>query len=78
MTKLFGFTFLFLVCCIGAFSQAVLRGKVISEDTQKPLAAVSVYLNNTSLGAVTNDERRFYYYKNSFRQIQTRCFLCWF
>ena len=56
MTKLFGFTFLFLVCCIGAFSQAVLRGKVISEDTQKPLAAVSVYLNNTSLGAVTNDD----------------------
>ncbi len=56
MLKLCGFTFLFLVCCNGAFSQAVLRGKVISEDTKKPLAAVSVYLNNTSLGAVTNDD----------------------
>ena len=55
MLKLCGFTFLYLVCCFGSFSQAVLRGKVISEDTQKPLAAVSVYLNNTSLGAVTND-----------------------
>src|SRR5579864_5914586 len=55
MPKLFGFTLLFLVCCFGAFSQAVIRGKVISEETQKPLAAVSVYLNNTSLGAVTND-----------------------
>ena len=55
MLKLCAFTFLFLVCFIGAFSQAVLKGKVISEDTQKPLAAVSVYLNNTSLGAVTND-----------------------
>src|SRR5579864_253140 len=55
MPKLCGFTLLFLVCCLGAFSQAVIRGKVISEETQKPLAAVSVYLNNTSLGAVTND-----------------------
>ena len=56
MTKLFGFVLLFLFCCLGAFAQAVLRGKVIGEDTKKPLAAVSVYLNNTSLGAVTNDD----------------------
>jgi hypothetical protein len=55
MTKRCRFTFLFLVCCFAAFSQDVIRGKVISEETQKPLAAVSVYLNNTSLGAVTND-----------------------
>ena len=55
MLKLCGFTLLFLISCTGAFSQAVIKGKVISEETQKPLAAVSVYLNNTSLGAVTND-----------------------
>ena len=55
MLKLCRFTLIFLVCCTGAFSQTVIRGKVISEETQKPLAAVSVYLNNTSLGAVTND-----------------------
>jgi hypothetical protein len=56
MTKLCGFTLLFLTCCSGALSQTTLRGKVISEDSQKPLASVSVYLNNTSLGAVTNEE----------------------
>ena len=56
MTKLCGFTLLFLICCFGAFSQAVLKGKVISEETQKPLASVSVYLNNTSLGSITNED----------------------
>jgi len=45
-----------LFCSFGAFSQAVLKGKVISEETQKPLASVSVYLNNTSLGSVTSED----------------------
>ena len=44
-----------LMFCSIAHSQSVLKGKVINEETQKPLASVSVYLNNTSLGAVTND-----------------------
>ena len=56
MTKLYGFSVLFLICYSGAFSQAVLKGKVISDETKKPLASVSVYLNNTSLGAITNEE----------------------
>ena len=56
MFKIFGTTTLFLICCFGAFSQAVLKGKVISEETQKPLASVSVYLNNTSLGSVTSED----------------------
>ena len=56
MIKLCGFTLLFFICCLGAFSQAVLKGKVISEETQKPLASVSVYLNNTSLGSVTSED----------------------
>jgi len=55
MIKISGFTLLLLISFFGAFSQTVLKGKVISEETQKPLASVSVYLNNTSLGAVTND-----------------------
>jgi len=45
-----------LFCSFGAFSQAVLKGKVISEETQKPLASVSVYLNNTSLGSITSED----------------------
>jgi hypothetical protein len=49
----------FLFCSHWAFSQTVLKGKVISEETQKPLASVSVYLNNTSLGTVTNEQGNF-------------------
>jgi hypothetical protein len=49
----------FLFCSQWAFSQVVLKGKVISEETQKPLASVSVYLNNTSLGTVTNEQGNF-------------------
>ena len=56
MIKLCGFTLLFFICCLGAFSQAVLKGNVISEETQKPIASVSVYLNNTSLGSVTSED----------------------
>jgi hypothetical protein len=56
MTKLCGFTLLFLSCFFGAFSQAILKGKVISEETKKPLASVSVYLNNTSLGSVSSED----------------------
>jgi hypothetical protein len=48
-----------LFCSFGAFSQAVLKGKVISEETQKPLASVSVYLNNTSLGSITSEDGLF-------------------
>ena len=38
-----------------AFSQHTLKGKVINDETKLPLASVSVYLNNTSLGTVTNE-----------------------
>jgi hypothetical protein len=59
MIKHCGFILLFFICFFGAFSQTVLKGKVISEESQKPLASVSVYLNNTSLGAVTNEDGMF-------------------
>lgn len=39
-----------------AFTQSNLQGGVISDDNQKPLAAASVYLNNTSIGTTTNDK----------------------
>src|ERR1700733_11430999 len=42
-----------------AFSQTILRGHIFSEDTHKPIASVSVYLNNTSIGTVTNDDGLF-------------------
>ncbi len=48
-----------LFCSPGAFSQIVLRGHVFSEDTHKPIVSVSVYLNNTSIGTITNEDGLF-------------------
>jgi hypothetical protein len=43
-----------------AISQNLLRGKVVSEQTQAPISLVSVYLNNTTNGTVTDSEGIFY------------------
>jgi CarboxypepD_reg-like domain len=38
-----------------ATSQITIQGTVMASDTKKPLPAVSVYLNNTSIGTITNN-----------------------
>jgi CarboxypepD_reg-like domain len=48
--------FSLFVCGPQAVSQNVLKGRVISEETQKPLPFVSVYLNNTTNGSVTDKD----------------------
>jgi hypothetical protein len=53
-----GFLILFF-CCQYTFSQVIFKGHVFSEENTKPLSSVSVYLNNTSVGTVTNDEGLF-------------------
>jgi len=53
-----GFVALYFYCQ-GVFSQNILQGRVISEETQKPLPSASVYLNNTSLGTITNEQGLF-------------------
>jgi hypothetical protein len=50
---------IFSFCFQYAFPQSVLKGHVISEETHKPIASVSVYLNNTSIGTITNDDGLF-------------------
>ncbi len=52
----FFYIFLLLHFCQTAFSQTVLQGTIMAADTKKPLSAVSVYLNNTSIGTTTNDK----------------------
>jgi uncharacterized protein (DUF2225 family) len=42
--------------CQIAASQITIQGTVMASDTKKPLPAVSVYLNNTSIGTTTNDK----------------------
>jgi hypothetical protein len=46
-------------CFQWAISQSILKGHLFSEDAHKPLTSVSVYLNNTSIGTITNDEGLF-------------------
>ncbi|HEY2350838.1 MAG TPA: carboxypeptidase-like regulatory domain-containing protein, partial [Puia sp.] len=51
--------FTLLIVCQTALAQSILKGRVISGDTQNPLPSVSVYLNNTSLGTITNEKGEF-------------------
>jgi len=44
---------------VTAVAQNPLRGKVLAGDTRQPVIAASVFLNNTSIGAVTNDQGEF-------------------
>jgi hypothetical protein len=55
--NIFFLCFLFGSTCV--FSQAVFKGHVFNEDAHKPLGSVSVYLNNTSIGTITNDDGLF-------------------
>lgn len=52
---------LIVFCCLVQFaiSQAKLTGKVIDTGTKQPLAGVSVFLSNTSIGTVSNEKGEF-------------------
>ncbi len=49
-----------IVCGLPATAQNQLKGKVISEETQQPVPGVSVYLNNTTNGSVSDKDGIFY------------------
>jgi hypothetical protein len=53
----------FLIClvCItfSARAQHTITGKVTATDTKKPVALANVYLSNTSIGTVTNEQGEF-------------------
>jgi len=48
-----------LFCCFIGNGQKLLRGIVIDEQNNKPIANASVFLNTTSLGTATNSEGNF-------------------
>jgi hypothetical protein len=52
-------TFFAILCSQSGFSQSAIKGRVVDENTRRPLVAVSVYLNNTTIGAMT-DEKGFF------------------
>jgi hypothetical protein len=53
------YLFIFLLSGQPIWSQTFIKGKVVSEETGKPLSSVSVYLNNTTKGTVTDDKGLF-------------------
>jgi hypothetical protein len=55
--------FLVLPFVSSGFSQNILKGKVIDENTGEPIASASVYLSNTSVGTQTNAEGKFFIQK---------------
>jgi hypothetical protein len=57
-------SWLLLICSVllsanTIFSQSELKGKVIASDTRKPVALANVYLSNTAVGTVTNENGEF-------------------
>lgn len=58
MKPLIAVSLFFALSVQDALSQSALKGVVTNEES-RPLASVSVYLNNTSTGTITNDSGRF-------------------
>ncbi len=54
---------LFIFCCFIfsiSYSQThTIKGKIVTDDIQKPVANAAVYLSNTSVGTTTNDKGEF-------------------
>lgn len=50
---------LLLLLSIDSIAQYRLEGKVLDDKTQKPLDGVSVFLSNTTIGAITNNKGEF-------------------
>src|SRR6476619_2508934 len=56
---LFYIIYFLLFCCFIGNSQKLLKGIVIDEQNNKPIANASVFLNTTSIGTVTNSQGNF-------------------
>jgi CarboxypepD_reg-like domain len=51
---------LILITVVGfAHAQIIIKGKVLDNKTEQPIINASVYLNNTSIGAITNTSGEF-------------------
>lgn len=48
-----------LMICSNTLGQSALKGKVIAADTRKPVALANVYLSNTAIGTLTDEDGGF-------------------
>lgn len=53
---------LLTLCTLGASAQQMISGKVVSQETGKPVAGASVFISNTSKGTITDDKGNFVLY----------------
>ncbi|ANE52558.1 carboxypeptidase-like regulatory domain-containing protein [Flavisolibacter tropicus] len=53
------FLLLFVSLSYSSYAQTVLKGVVVEQETNKPVPAASVFLNNTSVGTTTNGQGYF-------------------
>jgi hypothetical protein len=51
--------FFFLFCLFLSKSQQVLKGRLLAADTKQPVASASVFLSNTGVGVVSNNDGTF-------------------
>jgi hypothetical protein len=52
-------TLTFFLSCVTLFAQSSLKGKVVTSDTHKPVVSANVFLSNTSIGTVTDENGEF-------------------
>jgi hypothetical protein len=52
-------TLIFFHCCVTLCAQTSLKGKVVTSDTHKPVVSANVFLSNTSIGTVTDENGEF-------------------
>ncbi|MDR0793746.1 MAG: carboxypeptidase-like regulatory domain-containing protein [Chitinophagaceae bacterium] len=55
----FFIAFLFMACLFAARAQETIAGKVTDKQSGKPVAGASVYIPNTSLGCISNEDGTF-------------------
>lgn len=56
MNKVFTLVVLYLLLSYSAFAQNTLRGTVLANDNNEPIAGASVYISNTTIGTATNGQ----------------------
>lgn len=59
MFRILIIVFLSFSICFGVAGQKKIQGKVLTSDTHKPVALANVFLSNTSIGTITNENGEF-------------------
>jgi len=59
MVRILSIVYFSLSICFCASAQKVIQGKVLTSDSHKPIVSANVFLSNTTIGAITNENGEF-------------------